>query len=61
MELQRCETDSRSIPSLNDSNGVTGISCGSQFSVTDSDLLLKDSKNGNVTMGRHMQYKIHVK
>lgn len=61
MELLRYETDARSIPTLNDTNGVTGISCRSLFSVTDGNLLLKDPDSGNVTMGTHMQYKVRVK
>lgn len=58
VELLRYKTDSRSIPILGNDSGVTVISSGSEFSVTDGNLVLKGPENTSVTLGTHMQYKV---
>lgn len=58
VELFRYEKDSRSIPTLDDTNGVVAIGPQSQISVVGgaSAVLLADGKE--IDLGTHMQYKV---
>jgi hypothetical protein len=58
VEVFRYEKDSRSIPTLDDTNGVTVLTPGCKISVVGGASLMVQPDGTGIEIGTHMQYRV---